>query len=199
MTSTLTVTRLARRFRLSRTALLHYDKLGLLRPSARSAAGYRLYTAADVERLGEICRLRRAGLSLAAIGRVLDTPQTLASFLRARLDELRREIEERRGQQRFILGLLRTSAAHAEVGVMNKARWTALLRAAGFSATDMRRWHADFERTAPEEHQAFLEFLCIPEDECILIRERARGGDRSGDGSRDPAAPGAARARRRRP
>jgi DNA-binding transcriptional MerR regulator len=205
MTEALTVTRLARRFRLSRTALLHYDALGLLRPSARSPAGYRLYAPADVDRLAEICRLRRAGLSLAAIARVLDTPQTLASVLRARLDELRGEIEARRGQERFILGLLRTGAAQEaleEVPVMNKARWTALLRAAGFSGDDMRRWHADFERTAPAEHEAFLEFLCIPEDERALIRARARArvpeGARSGADSRPRAAPGAASARRRR-
>lgn len=178
MSDALTVTRLAQRFRLSRTAVLHYERLGLLRPSARSPAGYRLYSSADAERLGEICRLRRAGLSLAAIGRALREPDTLAGLLRLRLEELRGEIDVRRTQQRFILGLLREPAVHAAVGVMNKARWTALLRAAGFDREDQRRWHADFERTAPEEHQAFLEFLCIPEDEVALIRERARRGPR---------------------
>src|SRR6185503_19923577 len=40
------VSRLARRFGLSRTALLYYDRLGLLSPSERSAAGDRLYGAA---------------------------------------------------------------------------------------------------------------------------------------------------------
>ena len=182
MTDALTVTRLARRFRLSRTAVLHYESVGLLRPSTRSPAGYRLYSPADAERLGEICRLRRAGLSLAAISRALREPDTLAGLLRRRLDELRGEIDGRRAQQRFILGLLRDPAVHAAVGVMNKARWTALLRAAGFDREDQRRWHADFERTAPDEHQVFLEFLCIPEDEVALIRERARRA-----GTRDAA------------
>ena len=44
----LTVGRLARRFGLARSTLLYYDRIGVLRPSARSAAGYRLYDAGDV-------------------------------------------------------------------------------------------------------------------------------------------------------
>jgi len=174
MTAPLTVTHLARQFRLSRTTLLYYDRIGVLRPSARSRAGYRLYSPADVERLREICRLRRAGVSMRAIERVLGSPRTLEAVLRERLDDLRTEIEALRGQQRFILGVLRTDAIHAEVGVMNKQRWSALLRSAGFTESDMRRWHGDFERNAPEDHQRFLEFLCIPDDEIAAIRARAR-------------------------
>ena len=34
--------------------LHHYDEIGLLRPSGRSAAGYRLYGHADLERLQAI-------------------------------------------------------------------------------------------------------------------------------------------------
>ena len=33
--------------------LHHYDEIGLVRPSARTAAGYRAYSAGDVERLRE--------------------------------------------------------------------------------------------------------------------------------------------------
>ena len=33
--------------------LHHYDEIGLVRPSARTAAGYRVYSAGDVERLRE--------------------------------------------------------------------------------------------------------------------------------------------------
>ena len=40
--------------------LHHYDEIGLLRPTSRSAAGYRLYTPDDAE------RLRLAELNLAA-------------------------------------------------------------------------------------------------------------------------------------
>jgi hypothetical protein len=45
------------------------------------------------------------------------------------------------------------------------------MRAAGFSEADMKRWHVEFERSAPEEHQEFLEFLHIPKEEIASIRE----------------------------
>ena len=58
-----TVGRLARRFGLSRSTLLYYDSVGLLRPSDRSPAGYRLYTEKDLSRLEHtaVQRLEAAG------------------------------------------------------------------------------------------------------------------------------------------
>jgi hypothetical protein len=41
----------------------------------------------------------------------------------------------------------------------------------------MHRWHVEFERAAPAEHQEFLEFLHIPVAEIRTIRDwSARGG-----------------------
>jgi DNA-binding transcriptional MerR regulator len=54
--------------------LHHYDSIGLLRPSARSDAGYRLYDRDDVARLHRIQALRAFGLSLADIALTLDSP-----------------------------------------------------------------------------------------------------------------------------
>ena len=54
--------------------LHHYDGIGLLRPSARSDAGYRLYDRDDVARLHRIQALRAFGLSLADIALTLDSP-----------------------------------------------------------------------------------------------------------------------------
>jgi DNA-binding transcriptional MerR regulator len=53
-------------------ALRHYDRLGLLTPSSRTAGGHRCYTGADVRRLHVILALRGFGLSLAEIGHTLD-------------------------------------------------------------------------------------------------------------------------------
>ncbi len=55
-------------------ALHHYDELGLLTPSARTAAGYRLYSDDDLLRLQQILIGRELGLSLEAIRRSLDDP-----------------------------------------------------------------------------------------------------------------------------
>lgn len=54
--------------------LHHYDSIGLLRPSARSDAGYRLYDRDDVARLHRIQALRAFGMSLSDIGLYLDSP-----------------------------------------------------------------------------------------------------------------------------
>jgi len=55
-------------------ALHHYDELGLLAPSGRSAAGYRLYNDDDLLRLQQILIGRELGLPLEAIRRSLDDP-----------------------------------------------------------------------------------------------------------------------------
>jgi hypothetical protein len=58
--------------------------------------------------------------------------------------------------------------------MVTKERWVAIMKSAGFSDDDMHRWHAEFEKSAPEEHQEFLEFLHIPAAELNQIREWSR-------------------------
>ena len=170
-----TVGQLGRKFGLSRTALLYYDRTGLLKPSGRSEAGYRQYTERDAQRLEKVCQYREAGLRLRDIKSALDGPSTeLAQALEKRLEELNSEVRRLRDQQRLILGLLKNPALIRRVGVMNKQQWVDMLASAGFSEEDMRRWHVDFERTSPEKHQEFLEFLCIPSEEIRAIRQWSR-------------------------
>lgn len=52
--------------------LHHWDEIGLASPSRRTAAGYRIYTWDDLERLSRVVAYREAGLSLEAIRDVLD-------------------------------------------------------------------------------------------------------------------------------
>ena len=65
---------LAKRTGLTVRTLHHYDDIGLLSPSARSDAGYRLYDEADLARLHRILALRRFGMALADIGTFLTGP-----------------------------------------------------------------------------------------------------------------------------
>lgn len=70
-------------------ALHHYDQVGLVRPSARTPAGHRLYEEPDVERLYQVLALRQLGLPLEAIGQVLDGTSSIGVLLeqhRAYLD-----------------------------------------------------------------------------------------------------------------
>ncbi|MBR0509059.1 MAG: MerR family transcriptional regulator [Clostridia bacterium] len=55
-------------------ALQYYDRIGLLRPTARSDAGYRLYGEADLVRLQEILLFRELEFPLKEIREILDRP-----------------------------------------------------------------------------------------------------------------------------
>jgi DNA-binding transcriptional MerR regulator len=52
--------------------LHHYDDIGLLVPSRRSDAGYRLYTESDLRRLQQILVFRELGFALDAIAALLE-------------------------------------------------------------------------------------------------------------------------------
>ena len=77
--------------------LHHYDRAGLLRPSARTGAGYRLYGAGEFARLQQILTLKFIGLPLEEIKRLLarralDLGETLR-LQRAALSEKRRQLD----------------------------------------------------------------------------------------------------------
>jgi hypothetical protein len=63
-----------------------------------------------------------------------------------------------------------------QVRNMDRDMWVKLLRASGFTDEDLARWHRDFERTDPQYHQRFLEFLGLPPDAIRTVRERSREG-----------------------
>jgi DNA-binding transcriptional MerR regulator len=70
-----TVQQLARLAGVSVRTLHHYDHIGLLKPSARTAAGYRLYGEADLLRLQQILFFRELDFPLAEIQAILDDPR----------------------------------------------------------------------------------------------------------------------------
>jgi DNA-binding transcriptional MerR regulator len=174
-----TISALARRFHLSRSTLLYYDRIGLLRPGGRSLKAYRQYGPYEEARLEQICLYRRAGVPLAEIRRLLEGPdQAMAPILERHLHALEGEIQGLRDQQRLIVGLLQNPGLWEGLQAMDKATWVSLLRASGFSDADMDRWHMAFEAADPERHQRFLTFLGLSEGEVTRIRDWAtlRGG-----------------------
>ena len=60
-----------------------------------------------------------------------------------------------------------------EENIVNKDRWVEIMVAAGFTETDMIKWHQKFEALEPLEpleHQKSLESLGISSEEIIKIR-----------------------------
>src|SRR5260370_5317955 len=68
----LKVTELAEKAGVSVQTLHHYERLGLLRPSGRTRASYRLYGEREFARLQQIVTLKFIGLPLKEIKRLLD-------------------------------------------------------------------------------------------------------------------------------
>jgi DNA-binding transcriptional MerR regulator len=171
----LSVSQMARRSGVSRTTILYYESCGLLKPAARSAARYRLYGEKEIRVLEQIRLYRSVGLRVRDIRMLLAAPETnAASLLKRRLRELEEEIRQRRQHQQAILRLLRGKNGLRRIKNMNKDKWVGIMKAAGFKDADMHRWHREFERSAPEEHQEFLQYLHIPEGEIRTIREWSR-------------------------
>jgi MerR family transcriptional regulator, thiopeptide resistance regulator len=166
-----TVSKLAARCSLSRGTLLYYESIGLLKPPARSAGNYRSYGERDLQRLQQICAYRHAGLTLEDIRAILDRRESdAAAVLKRRLVALDGEIEMRRAHQRAILKLLKNDSIGRKK-MITKEKWVSIMKASGLTEADMHRWHAEFEKAAPQEHQEFLEFLHIPAAEIRTIRD----------------------------
>jgi DNA-binding transcriptional MerR regulator len=70
-----TVSQLARMAGVSVRTLHHYDHIGLLQPSSRTAAGYRLYKEQELLRLQQILFFKELDFPLNEIQNILDDPK----------------------------------------------------------------------------------------------------------------------------
>lgn len=96
-----TVGEVARIAHVTVRTLHHYDEIGLVRPSARTAAGYRLYDDGDLERLQTVLFYRELGFGLDEIQDLMADPgfdrgdalREQRKLLQAETDRLQRMIE----------------------------------------------------------------------------------------------------------
>ena len=92
-----TVRQLARLAGISPRTIRYYDEIGLLKPAQVSAAGYRLYGQAEVDRLQQILFYRELGVELKKIKRLISAPSfdELAALRehRAKLLAKRRQVD----------------------------------------------------------------------------------------------------------
>jgi DNA-binding transcriptional MerR regulator len=101
---------------LSIRALHHYDSIGLLCPSGRTDAGYRLYNDDDLLRLQQILIGRELGLALEEIRRSLDEPHF---DRRAALLAQRGELEARAGRAAEMIRAIDAALAVIEETTVN--------------------------------------------------------------------------------
>ena len=106
----LTIGRVAELVGVSVRTLHHWDEIGLVSPSERTWSDYRVYQAADIERIQQVLLHRELGLSLAEVRAVLDDPDT---DVVAQLDRQRAVLSERLDRlRRMIAAVDRMKEAH---------------------------------------------------------------------------------------
>jgi len=104
-------------------ALHHYDRLGLLKPSRYTGAGYRLYNEQDVVRLEQIVALKFIGFSLKQIKDIL---QRRMFDLTTELRRQREAIEEKR--ERLAVAVQAIQRAEYVVSTSNESSWETFVR-----------------------------------------------------------------------
>lgn len=96
-----------------------------------------------------------------------------AELLEQRLADINDEINHLRIQQKTIVDLLSNKKLLKDTRVVTKEMWISFLQAAGLDELGMMPWHKEFEETAPQAHQDFLESLNLSKEEIIQIRKRS--------------------------
>jgi MerR family transcriptional regulator, thiopeptide resistance regulator len=165
--------------------LHHYDRLGLLKPSYRSEAGYRLYSQRDLAQLEQIVVLKFLGLPLKSIGKLLKSepaslPEVLERQHRVLTDkhhELDRTLEAIEAARRALLAdhepdwTLITQIIR-RIGMQNNSQWTSKYFSEGAQdAIEQRKglWSPELqERVTREWSELFRDV------------EAALGGDPAG-------------------
>jgi DNA-binding transcriptional MerR regulator len=183
-------------------ALHYYDELGLLRPSARSVAGYRLYSDDDLLRLQQILIGRELGLSLEAIRRSLDEP---GFDRRVALVAQRAELAARAGRAEEMIRAI--DAALAVLDETERKEDTQVNMSKIFDGFDQeqyadeakRRWgHTDAYRVSTQRAKSYTEAdWKVIRDEQAAIYADARDAMNAGVAPEDARAMDVAERHRR--
>ncbi|NLS12180.1 methyltransferase domain-containing protein [Vibrio sp. SM6] len=136
------ISQLAAKVGLSRTALLYYEKLGLIQ-GARSPNGYRYYDEQDVEWVRFVQQLQMGGLSLEQCKLCLDAKLD-REMLREKLTALEREIEQKQQAQALLQALL--------------------------GQKPLRDWHQRLDKIAPSVHQAWLQLQGLDSEQALRLK-----------------------------
>ncbi|HZV74746.1 MAG TPA: MerR family transcriptional regulator [Conexibacter sp.] len=94
--------------------LHHYDEVGLLPPSGRSEAGYRLYSAMDLERLRQILFYRELGFGLDEIAQILADPDAGTD---EHLRHQHRLLRERRARDQVLITAIEHEMEARQMGI----------------------------------------------------------------------------------
>ncbi|MBY5979669.1 MerR family transcriptional regulator [Ferrimonas balearica] len=136
------ISELAQQVGLSRTALLYYEKQGLIQ-GQRQANGYRLYSDQDLQRVRLIQKLQAGGLTLKECQACLDA-RIDRTLLQQRLQQLDQELAQKQQARDLLAALL--------------------------GQGDLKAWHESVDRVAPDAHLDWLMKQGFNEKEALRLK-----------------------------
>ncbi|MCG8485200.1 MAG: MerR family transcriptional regulator [Clostridia bacterium] len=157
---------LTKKFNLSRSTILYYDKLGLLKPAKRAENNYRLYDEQQVNKLAQIVMYRKSGVSLKNIKKLVETENDeAAEILIERLHKIQKEIADLKNQERLVLDVLKEKVIIGKNTAFTNKTWTEMLTNLGYEKKDWLHWHREFEADCPDKHYRFLKNLNMSDED----------------------------------
>ncbi|KXI23895.1 MerR family transcriptional regulator [Photobacterium sanguinicancri] len=136
------ISELAELVGLSRTALLYYEKQQLIK-GHRLNNGYRVYSDKDLQRIRLIQQLQSGGLTLKECKACLEA-KVDRQLLKNRLQELDREIAQKQQSRQLLAALL--------------------------GEGDLKAWHENVDKVAPDAHLDWLIKQGFTEKEALRLK-----------------------------
>lgn len=59
---------------------------------------------------------------------------------------------------------------------MTQKQWMEVFQAIGLDEATMHKWHCEFERRYPAQHQSFLEWIGLSTEDTLSVRKFSRIG-----------------------
>jgi len=169
-----TIGKLAKKYSISRSAILYYDSEGLLKPDQRLSNGYRLYSEKSAEKLKTILQHRSAGIALSEIKKIVSDAHQgeIQSLLLKRLNEINNEISSLKIQQEVIIKLSKIRIS--DYLSKNNKTISEILKKAGIDLGNFMEWHRNFEKNSPELHSIFMKKIGLKQSEITRIRDLSK-------------------------
>lgn len=163
---------------LSRSTLLYYDSIGILSPTSRSGANYRLYSEEALMQLGRICTYREAGVPLDEIGHILDMGESIErAVLEKTLSLLNKEARQIKQRQDKVTSMLHEEKGPISLDIDLRSVMSTL-EAIGFGEDMLLKIHKMIEDESPDMHRKLLTLLDFSNDEVNSILSRVQNCDR---------------------
>lgn len=154
-----TIAEVAKRLGIARSTLLYYEREGLIQPQRAGAGSYRLFSEEDVEQLVVLRQLHKAGLTLKESRQCMQG-KLEAGAIKSRLAALEHDLRELL-LARDLLGFMLRRIEGTEPEDSERA-------------LDIKPWHSEFERLAPEAHYRWLRQQGFSEKQALHIRWGSR-------------------------